>query len=379
MPRSKGLGRHGTGKRNTGKPLTNNAAQAAARDERAAAAAEEFAAFVEEAARAEKEALRADEEALRAEAQRQRTMKPAHVPSNGEWAAFKRQSIVFHYFELDCPPVSEWGKSGGTLRQIADALGMPDPCDYRPIRETLTRFLAGEDVWHTKGGQGAKPMLPYGEQCVAAELLRTGMGQEQAAHVLTQWREDKGMSKEEAEVGRTAVRTGFFKGLGGVHNHRGTTCTGNRDPDSAWATSSLAQAEQWKEQIQTPEEVEAASAPGPTLNVDGKRIKTLAMDPLSLLGKNVVIKVLGSTWPNQSKADAKKKWPCEIVGYTNPYTYGDGGVEAAYRKGRRRTRTYIPPYIQAVVDDWRERFERLDPQTAHLPPKKRRRRPEGAD
>ena len=51
---------------------------------------------------------------------------------------------VYWYQQLNCPPESEWGKHGGTLRQIADAFGMPSTCDYRPIRETLRRYLAGD-------------------------------------------------------------------------------------------------------------------------------------------------------------------------------------------------------------------------------------------
>jgi len=55
--------------------------------------------------------------------------EPACEPSNGELSSYKRMAIVSHYQQLGCPPESEWGKHGGTLRQIADAFDMLDPCD----------------------------------------------------------------------------------------------------------------------------------------------------------------------------------------------------------------------------------------------------------
>ena len=53
------------------------------------------------------------------------------------------------------------------------------------------------------------------------------------------------------------------------------------------------------------------------------------------------------------------------------------------RKGRRQSKPYEPPRIQAVEELMKARFERFDPPTpvtapdAALPPKKRRRREEG--
>ena len=100
--------------------------------------------------------------------------EPTYVPSKGELQSHKRVAIVYKYEQLGCPPETEWGKHGGVLRQIADHLEMPDPCDYRPIREVLQRHLAGEDVQYTKGGQGRKTKLGRGEQlitwCVGSDL-----------------------------------------------------------------------------------------------------------------------------------------------------------------------------------------------------------------
>ena len=176
-------------------------------------------------------------------------------------------AIVNKYQMLNCPPESEWSKHGGTLRQIADHLEMPDPCDYRPIRETLQRYLADEDVWRSKGGQGRKPKLAYGQFLISADCLRRGTGQEQAAHIVTAWRMNKGMPEKEAAVTRHAVRTAVEK-LGGVCNRRGTTSTGSRDPESKWATSRDAQAQQWEGQVELPEETAALLAPGPKLTVE---------------------------------------------------------------------------------------------------------------
>lgn len=316
---------HGKGQ----KLLAKNKDHAAARD---AAALKRAADATEAELLAAAEALAALESPPQPPAEAQppaEQPEPEYVPSNGEMQAYKRMAIVCKYQMLGCPPESEWSQHGGVLRQIADHLDMPDPCDYRPIRETLQRYLADEDVWHSKGGQGRKPKLAYGQFLISADCLRRGTGQEQAAHTLTAWRESKGMPEEKAAVGRHCIRTAVEK-LGGVCQRRGTTSTGNRDPESKWATSRDAQAQQWEGQVELPEDTAALLAPGPKLSVDGRRIQTRAKDPLSLLGNGIVIKPLGSTWPNQSKADRKKRWPCELVGYVDEYTYVNGDVEAAY-------------------------------------------------
>ena len=61
-----------------------------------------------------------------------------------------------------------------------------------------------------------------------------------------------------------------------------------------------------------------------------QRVKTLAKDPLGLLGHGHVIKPLGSTWPGQSKADRKQRFDCELCGYVEGYTYVNKDEEAAY-------------------------------------------------
>jgi len=329
MPRAgKGQSKGGYGRLTKAKRGTNDAKLAARRDQRAAAAAK-----AEARARrlaAQQAAAAATSPAPRSDHNRASPVTaPTYEPSRGELASHKRVAIIYKYELLDCPPESEWGKHGGTLRQIADHLDMPDPCDYRPIRETLLRHLGEDDVMKTRGGQGRKPILPHGQQLIAADCLQRGTGQEQAAHILTAWREGKG----ETALTRKPVRTAIKK-LDGVRMRRGTTCTGSRDPDSAWATSRAAQSEQWRAEIETPEETAAACEPGPTMLVahgnGTKRVKTLAKDPLSLLGQGHVIRPLGSTWPGQSKADKKLRWDCKLCGYVADFSYVNKDQEAAY-------------------------------------------------
>jgi hypothetical protein len=99
------------------KPGTRNKHQAAARDKRAADASE-----AELLAAAE--ALQALEAPAPPPAVVQPPTEPVPVyePSNGEMAAYKRMAIVSAYQRLNCPPECEWGKHGGTLRQVEPSL-----------------------------------------------------------------------------------------------------------------------------------------------------------------------------------------------------------------------------------------------------------------
>lgn len=199
MPKLKrGSGRHARGRKPKGG--TKNKHQVAARDEARATAIAAVGTMADEAL----EALLSPPPAPAEEVVSEATCgpEPACEPSKGELDAYKRMAVVSAYQRLNCPPESEWAKHGGTLRQIADAFDMPDPCDYRPIKEVLLRYLNGEDVWYCKVGQGRKSKLAYGQQLIAADCLRTGTGQEQAAHILTAWRETKGMTEKEAAVTR---------------------------------------------------------------------------------------------------------------------------------------------------------------------------------
>ena len=140
------------------KPGTNNTQKAALRDQCAAAAAKAE-------ARANLRALRllaiaaATSPPRANQHQASPVTVPTYEPSRGELAVHKRIAIVYKYELLKCPPESQWNKHGGTLRQIADHLDMPDPCDSRPIRETLRRHLSDEDVQKNRGGQGRKSKL----------------------------------------------------------------------------------------------------------------------------------------------------------------------------------------------------------------------------
>ena len=126
-------------------------------------------------------------------------------------SACQREAIVLKYELLGGPLESEWGRHGGTLRQIADFLEMPELCDYRPIRETLQRHLKGEDIWYTKGGQGRKPALLHGQMCITADCLPRGTGQEQAALIPQRVAREQGRAQLSLWSGAVAVRGRVFR------------------------------------------------------------------------------------------------------------------------------------------------------------------------
>ena len=141
LKRGSGGGSHG----HKAKPGTHNRKQAAARDAARTAAIATVGTMADEALEALLSPPPAPAEQVVSPA-----IEPACEPSKGELDAYKRMAIVSAYQRLNCPPECEWGKHGGTLRQLADAFDMPDPCDYRPIKEVLLRYLNGEDVWYSQ-------------------------------------------------------------------------------------------------------------------------------------------------------------------------------------------------------------------------------------
>ena len=156
MPRAgRGFSRGGHGRKSHVKPGTTNPQYAAARDERAAAAARN-------ASRAQRLAAQQAEAAEMSPAPRPHHQKASpltestYEPSRAELAAHKRVAIIYKYEQLGCPISDEWGMHGGTLRQIADHLGMPKRCDYRPIRECLERYLADDDVMKPRPGSSLR-------------------------------------------------------------------------------------------------------------------------------------------------------------------------------------------------------------------------------
>ena len=192
----------------------------------------------------------------------------------------------------------------------------------------LRHYLNQEPLaWH---GGGVAPKLSHTEALVAADCLERGTGREQAAYILSKRRADKGIYRKdgEAKVSAKAIRTAF-KGLGGVTNRRGTTCTGSRDVDSAWATSSLAQCTQFDEEIIMPTctqpQEEATLDHAWQFKVQGAHkvttVNSLLKDPLELLGNDVLIKPYGDWWPGQPDAVNKKQWPSLVVGFTEQYEY----------------------------------------------------------
>ena len=251
----------------------------------------------------------------------------------------RRHAIVMRFIDLGSPAKDTWDGPDGVVHDIRKWLGMRCNANIAPIRQVLDRHVAGELL--VKPRSGRKPKLTKGEALIATHSLEAGKGRAQAAHDVTAWRELQGKDK----VSEKAVRTGF-KNLGGVTQRRGTEGTGSRDEESAWAQTSLAQAEQLKGQIVTPEEEERAAAEqqaeaaatGPLLKVEGRsgRVRSLADDPLHVIGRKEHISVPYSWWrewwdQQPAKVRRKKMYEkCELVGYVASYTHGDGGVEPAY-------------------------------------------------
>mmetsp|Transcript_33393 Transcript_33393/g.107302 ORF Transcript_33393/g.107302 Transcript_33393/m.107302 type:complete len:375 (-) Transcript_33393:811-1935(-) len=175
----------------------------------------------------------------------------------------------------------------------------------------------------------------HGEALVAADCLARNMGREQAAYVVSARRQEKGIYGDKADVSSFAIRTGF-RALDGVTHRRGTTSTGSRDVDSPWATSRLAQVLQFKAELMLPDEeaqAEAdARAEGESFKLEGTRarVRSLADDPLHIIGKGEVVRPRGSWWPNQPAAVRKKTWPCELVGYVSEFKFSNGDKEEMY-------------------------------------------------
>jgi len=183
--------------------------------------------------------------------------------------------------------------------------------------------------------------LTLGESLIGADSLERGTGREQAAYIVSARREQQGKSAVSAK----AVRTGL-KSIGGITQKRGTQGTGSRDENSPWAQASLAEAEQFQVQIITPEEEEriaaeqaaAAAATGPLFKVDGcsRRVRSLADDPLRIIGRDESLDVPYSWWRNwwntqPAKLRQKsKRETCGLVGYVDSFTFGDGKTEPAY-------------------------------------------------
>jgi len=246
-----------------------------------------------------------------------------------------RQLMIWKFVDMGSLPEDKWSGPGGVLAEIRKLLGWHYNRDVAPIRALLRRHLNDEPLVKPRAGRPAK--LTQGEALIGADCLESGKGRGQAAHEVTAWRQLQGKSA----VSEKAVRTGF-KRLDGVTQRRGTDGTGSRDVESAWALASLAEAEQFTSQIVMPEEEERAAAEqeveaaatGPWLKVEGRRVRSLADDPLHVIGKSEYIVVPYSWWHEWWRAQPakikRKTEKCELVGYVASYKHGDGAVEPAY-------------------------------------------------
>ena len=83
-----------------------------------------------------------------------------------------------------------------------------------------------------------------------------------------------------------------------------------------------------------------AARSGKTFDVEGQKITSEADDPWELIGKGEHIYLLGNWWTkppaSQKKAleewitNANAQWKCELVGYVEEWTFGDGEETPAY-------------------------------------------------
>eukprot|EP00966_Prymnesium_polylepis_P036038 835963-Prymnesium_polylepis.1 len=231
--------------------------------------------------------------------------------------ARRRESIVYHFVLRGEPPEHLWRY--GMLAEIADLIELPKDKngkrDYRVITTVLKHYLNKEPLaWHGGG---------------SFELAKT------AAHGGAR----RGRLRHlHGEVGAGVELCGAHcaqgPGGGAVTQKRGTTSTGNRDVDSPWAVSGLAQCEQFTEQIVVPPREQPPPDPALRFKVQGVHravtITSNSTDPLGLLSKDVLIHPFGSWWPGQPPALRKQQWPCLMVGFTELYEYPGREVAAAY-------------------------------------------------
>jgi hypothetical protein len=231
---------------------TKNKYQAARRDELAAAAL----AAAEAADRAAAAELLADLATQEDQqyASPQTVVKPKHNPLAAGQRARWRSMIIWKYVELGCPPKKQWEGRGGTVATISKWLEQSELADKRPILEVLTRYVSNEA--QIKSRLGVQQKLTQGESNVAADALAAGHSKEMVGFIISEWRTKQGRTGKDAQISKKAIFTAF-RNMGGVTSKRGTTSTGSRDPDSAWAKSRLAQALQWKAQLVVPERVVA--------------------------------------------------------------------------------------------------------------------------
>ena len=250
--------------------------------------------------------------------------------TQSEQRSIRRNAIVHQFQSLGSPVSrSDWGGVNGVVAKICNTLPSLQKAKGNTrsyVFRVLDRHVQGLPL--ALHGGGRKRKLTDGEAAVAADCLERGLGRQQAAFEVSNWREKKGMSQDDAAVSYKAVRTGF-RSLGGVTQKRSTEQTGSRDTTSPWSTSRLAQCLQFKQQLVLPDDEPTA---GEKFKVVGKRalVTSLSDDPLKLISSGSSLLVPGSWWPNQPAAVQKKKWVCNIVGYVEKFRHANAEQTPVY-------------------------------------------------
>ena len=231
----------------------------------------------------------------------------------------QRVVIKFFYDELGRPNERHWQGRYGTISRIRTRIGLSCAPDMPTVRRTLLRLKNGdEDVAVKPKCGGEAPAMSTDEDVLVGLLACRGLSQTMALMYLNIQRYENGLepvTRSTLQRAEDRVRV--------IRRKRRSQKSGSVEPDSAWAIASLKQSTQLSAQFEAGAAREGEAAPppppvvvamdGPTLVVDGVRVRTCATDPYGALGHTVVISnsVWGKTWTGTSQM--------RLEGYTPDY------------------------------------------------------------
>ena len=230
----------------------------------------------------------------------------------------QRVVIKFYYDQMGRPDERHWKGRYGTISRIKLRMGDCMP-DKRTVERTLLRIRNGdEDVAVKPKGGGEAPAMSSDEDVLVGLLACRGLSQAMALLYLNIQRYENGMEP----VTRSTLQSAEARAQL-IRRKRRSQKSGSVDPDSAWAIASLNQSKQLSAQFEAGAAREGEAAPppppvvvamdGPTLVVDGVRVRTCATDPYGALGQTVVIS--NSIWGKKWKGTSQMR----LEGYTTDY------------------------------------------------------------
>lgn len=169
--------------------------------------------------------------------------KRQRVSETDEHVAIK---VLYH--QMGSPEPAVWKGSGGTAAKIMQQLQL-DGSPRKVVRTLEALKEHGADYNPKEASQrgGLKQLLSVVECEIAADQLARGLGLSQTLYSLNELRAQKGLSS----VGRTRTLQENAKAvLGAVWHTTVAHPTVNKDVNSAWVVARLAQAPQYKDQLQ---------------------------------------------------------------------------------------------------------------------------------